>query len=75
MPNKIKKPVQAPKKQSATEKMIEECVKKAKARKRSGQTDSEWRQQYAQTLKVENQTAQLSQTPFDGAATKKKIER
>jgi hypothetical protein len=70
---KLKKPAQVTKKQSATEKMIEECVKKAQARKRSGQTDSEWREQYAQSLKVEGQTAQLSQTPFDGTATKKKI--
>ncbi|SEH43336.1 hypothetical protein [Magnetospirillum fulvum] len=71
--NKVKKPAQAPKKQSATDKMIEECVKRAQARKRSGQTDSEWRQQYAQSLKVEGETPQLSQTPFDGAATKKKL--
>jgi hypothetical protein len=70
---KVKKSSQTPKKQSATEKMIEECVKRAKARKRSGQTDSEWRQQYAQTLKVEGEAAQFSQTPFDGDATKKKI--
>lgn len=69
---KPKKPAQTPKKQSATDKMIAECVKKAQARKRSGQTDSEWRQQYAQTLKVESETAPLSQTPFDGTATKKK---
>lgn len=70
---KPKKPAPAPKKQSATDKMIAECVKKAQARKRSGQTDSEWRQQYAQSLKVEGETAPLSQTPFDGTATKKKI--
>ncbi len=69
---KLKKPAQKPKKPSATEKMIQECVKRAQARKRSGQTDSEWRQQYAQTLKVEGEPAPFSQTPFDGGATKKK---
>ena len=61
-----------PKKLSAMDKMIAECVKKAQARKKSGQTDREWREQYAQTLKVENEAAPMSETPFDGAATKKK---
>jgi hypothetical protein len=69
---KAPKPAQ-PKKLSNTEKMIQECVKKAQARKRSGQTDREWRQQYASTLKVEGETVAMSKTPFDGDATKKKI--
>ncbi|HTH16730.1 MAG TPA: hypothetical protein VL974_08770 [Magnetospirillum sp.] len=42
-----------PKKLSATDKMIAECVKRAQARKKSGQTDREWREEYAKTLKVE----------------------
>lgn len=66
-----KKPA-PPKKLSAMDKMIAECVKKAQARKKSGQTDREWREQYAASLKVEGDAVQLSQTPFDGAATKKK---
>ncbi|MBI5165171.1 MAG: hypothetical protein HY985_14875 [Magnetospirillum sp.] len=61
-----------PKKLSNTEKMIQECVKRAQARKRSGQTDREWREQYAATLKVEGEAAPMSKTPFDGSATKKK---
>lgn len=68
---KVKKPAQS-KKQSNTEKMIEECVKKAQARKRSGQTDREWREQYAKSLKVEGESAPMSTTPFDGDANKKK---
>lgn len=67
---KIKKP--QPKKLTATEKLIQECVKKAQARKKSGQTDREWREQYAATLKVESDAAPLSRTPFDGDACKKK---
>jgi hypothetical protein len=69
---KVRKPVQAPKKPSAMDKMVQDCVKKAQARKRSGQTDREWRQEYAATLKVESDVAPLSQTPFDGSAHKKK---
>jgi hypothetical protein len=64
---------QAPTKQlSATEKLIQECVKKAQARKRSGQTDREWRQEYAGSLKVEGAAVPMSETPFDGSASKKK---
>ena len=59
-------------KPSAMDKMIQECVKNAKARKRSGETDREWRAQYASTLKVENNLAPLSETPFDGDTIKKK---
>lgn len=66
-----KKPA-PPKKQSAMDKMIEECVKKAKARKKSGQTDREWREQYAGSLKVESDAVGLSETPFDGDASKKR---
>jgi hypothetical protein len=69
---KHKKPAQPPKKLTATEKLIQDCVKKAKARKRSGETDHEWRQKYAATLKVDVKTAPLSQTPFDGDTIKKK---
>lgn len=69
---KAKKPPPASKKLSAMDKMIQDCVKKAQARKRSGQTDREWRQQYADTLKVEANTVPLSQTPFDGDTIKKK---
>jgi hypothetical protein len=68
MPKKKPAP---PKKQTPMEKMIEECVKKAKARKKSGETDQTWREQYAQTLKVPTDTAPLSATPFDGSTTKK----
>ena len=70
---KQKKPVQPPKKLSATEKMIQDCVKNARARKRSGQTDQEWREQYAATLKVDESSIPLSQTPFEGSTAKKKI--
>ena len=69
-----KKPVKAKapvKKLSALDKMIEDCVKKAQARKKSGQTDREWREQYAQTLKTD-QSIPLSETPFDGNTTKKR---
>ncbi|MBC7906305.1 MAG: hypothetical protein H7Y60_06095 [Rhodospirillaceae bacterium] len=67
------KKVQAPpKKLSAMDKMIAECVKKAQARKKSGQTDREWREQYAASLKVEGEPVQLSQSPFEGDASKKK---
>lgn len=68
-----KKPA-PPKKPSAMDKMIADAVAKAKARKKSGQTDREWREQYAQTLKVEDGAAPMSDTPFDGAATKKRRE-
>ena len=67
---KAKKPT-PPKTLSDTEKMIQDCVKKAQARKKSGQTDREWRQQYAGTLKVEGETVPLSETPFDGDARKR----
>ena len=53
MAKPAKKKPAPPKKPSAMDKMIAECVKKAQARKKSGQTDREWREQYAQTLKVE----------------------
>ena len=68
---KVTKPV-PPKKQTAMEKLIEESVKNAKARKRSGQTDREWRAQYASSLKVDTGTAPMSETPFDGHTNKKK---
>lgn len=68
--SKPKKPAPA-KKPSAMDKMIAECVKRAQARKKSGQTDREWREQYAKTLKVEGEQVPLSDTPFDGAASKK----
>lgn len=66
------KPPAPPKKQSPMDKMIAECVKKAQARKKSGQTDREWREQYAKSLKVEDGAAPLSETPFEGSSTKKK---
>ena len=70
-PSKTKAP---PKKLSNTEKMIQECVKRAQARKRSGQTDREWREQYAGSLKVEDDgLAPMSQTPFEGNTGKKKV--
>lgn len=68
---KARKPA-PPKKPTAMEKMIEECVRKAKARKRSGETDQEWRRQYAKTLKVAGDSVPLSETPFDGDTVKKK---
>ena len=70
---KLKKPPAQPKKLTATEKMIQDCVKKAQARTKSGQTDQEWREQYAASLKVEGTGIPLSQTPFDGSTTKKKL--
>ncbi len=51
--SKPKKPAAPPKKMSAMDKMIAECVKRAKERKKSGQTDREWREEYAKTLKVD----------------------
>jgi len=71
---KAKRPAKAkeqPKKLSAMDKMIQECVKKAQARKKSGQTDREWREQYAKSLKVED-GVKLSETPFDGDTCKKR---
>lgn len=70
---KVKKPAPPSKKQSAMDRMVQDCVKKAKARKRSGQTDGEWQEQYAATLKVEERAAPLSQTPFYGHTNKKKV--
>ncbi|MBB6252552.1 hypothetical protein [Nitrospirillum iridis] len=52
--------------------MIADCVKKAKARKRSGQTDKEWRANYSASLKSEERAAPMSETPFAGDAFKKK---
>jgi len=71
---KQKKPNPTPpaKKLSATEKMIQDAVAKAKARKKSGETDQTWRKEYAASLKVNNGAAPLSQTPFDGDTIKKK---
>ena len=62
-----------PKVLSPTEKMIQDCVKAAKARKKSGQTDKEWREQYAATLKTEESAIPLSTTPFEGSTAKKKL--
>jgi hypothetical protein len=71
---KRKKPNPTPPaaKLSATDKMIQEAVQKAKARKKSGETDAEWRKQYAASLKVSGDAAPLSSTPFEGETTKKK---
>lgn len=69
---KTRKPAPQPKKASAMEKLIQDCVKKARSRKRSGQTDREWQQEYAATLKVEGDAAPLSQTPFAGSTTRKR---
>lgn len=60
------------KKLTALEQMVQDCVKKAQARKKSGQTDREWREQYAQTLKTDEQAVPLSETPFDGDTNKKR---
>lgn len=70
MPRK-KKPAPAKKVDPMT-KMIERCVKNAQARKRSGETDRDWRERYAKSLKTDGDTAPLSQTPFAGDAFKKK---
>lgn len=69
MPKKKPAP---PKKPTAMDKMVAECVKKAQARKKSGQTDREWRERYAASLKVEDGAAPMSGTPFDGTATRKR---
>jgi len=72
---KAKKPNPKPpaKKLTATEKMIQDAVQKAKARKRSGETDQEWRKEYAASLKVSSDAVPLSSTPFAGEAFKKKV--
>lgn len=71
---KVKKP--APSKAlSATEKMIEACVRNVKARKSSGEADRRWREEYARTLKGnggDEPAPKLSATPFDGNAFKKR---
>ncbi len=67
---KAKKPAPV-KKPTALEKMVQDCVKKAQARKRSGETDRNWREEYARTLKVDT-AIPLSETPFDGDTNKKK---
>lgn len=71
---KRKKPNPTPpaKKPSATDKMIQDAVKNAKARKQSGETDQEWRKDYAASLKVGGDAAPMSTTPFAGEAFKKK---
>lgn len=71
---KKKKPNPTPpvKKLSATDKIIQDAVRNAKARKQSGETDQEWRKQYAASLKVNDGAAPLSQTPFAGDTVKKK---
>ena len=71
---KRKKPNPTPPavKLSATDKMIQDAVRNAKARKSSGETDAEWRKQYAATLKVSGDAAPLSATPFAGDSFKKK---
>ncbi|MCR6631055.1 MAG: hypothetical protein NVV74_13970 [Magnetospirillum sp.] len=75
MPKATPKKPAPPKKPSAMDKMIAECVKKAQARKKSGQTDREWREQYAKTLKVDaGEQLPLSQTPFAGDTGKSKKE-
>jgi len=61
-----------PKKLSAMDRMIQDCVKKSQARKKSGETNREWRKEYATTLKVDGEVAPMSQTPFDGETTRKK---
>jgi len=48
------------------------AVQKAKARKRSGETDDTWRKEYAASLKVGGNAAPMSSTPFAGEAFKKK---
>ncbi|HLN23423.1 MAG TPA: hypothetical protein VK558_05510 [Patescibacteria group bacterium] len=68
---KPKKPA-PPKKLSAMDQMIQDCVKKSQARKKSGETNREWRKEYATTLKVDGETVPMSQTPFEGETTKKK---
>ena len=71
---KRKKPKPTPPvaKLSATDKMIQDAVQKAKARKKSGETDDTWRKEYAASLKVGGSAAALSATPFAGDAFKKK---
>ena len=59
-------------KMSATDKMIQDAVAKAKARKKSGETDDTWRKEYAASLKVGGNAAPMSTTPFAGEAFKKK---
>lgn len=71
---KRKKPNPTPPavKLSATDKMIQDAVQKAKARKKSGETDDTWRKEYAASLKVSGDTAPFSSTPFAGETFKKK---
>ena len=71
---KQRKPAAPPKSKaaSAIDKMVQDCVKKAQARKRSGETDRQWREDYAKTLKVDKGAIPMSETPFDGDTNKKK---
>jgi len=71
---KRKKPNPTPPavKLSPHEKMVQDAVQKAKARKKSGETDDTWRKEYAASLKVSSDAAALSSTPFAGEAFKKK---
>ena len=71
---KRKKPNPTPPviKLSAHDKMIQDAVQKAKARKKSGETDDTWRKEYAASLKVGGNAAPMSSTPFAGEAFKKK---
>jgi len=73
MPKPRKPAVKAKPALSPLDKMIQDCVKRSQARKKSGQTDREWRENYAATLKVDGPEASMSQTPFEGDAYKKKV--
>jgi PHP family Zn ribbon phosphoesterase len=71
---KRKKPNPTPPavKVNPVDKMIQDAVQKAKARKKSGETDDTWRKEYAASLKVSSDAAPMSTTPFAGEAFKKK---
>lgn len=70
MPKSTKPP---PKKPNATDQMVADAVRNAKARRKSGQTSAEWRASYAASLKPrEAENAPLSRTPFSGDTNRTK---
>lgn len=72
MPGKRGKPTAKARKPDAMDKMIADCVRKSRERKRSGETDATWRKDYAATLKVSGPSVPLSDSPFDGDTLRKK---
>lgn len=67
------KSTKPPKHPNATDQMVADAVRNAKARRKSGQTSAEWRAGYAASLKPRApENAPLSKTPFRGDTNRTK---